>query len=120
MQSKSLRTCPSKPVGLYAAMEWGLRDVKFLGPFSFCGKKDNLNLTFHCVMNDHDDDFNVYIPTFTEKFLCLFIPNKEGDNTVVLTREDCKDVMGKKVSMRWIADKLKKKWAMKISRTSTQ
>lgn len=71
-------------------------------------------------MSDHDEDFNVYIPKFTEKFICLIIPNKKGDNSVVLTKEDCQEVMGKKVSMQWIADKLKKKWAVTISRTSTQ
>lgn len=115
MQSKSLRTCPSKPVGLYAALEWGLRDVKFLGPFSFCGSKEDINLTFHCTMNDYDSDFNVFIPSFTEKYICIIIPNKKGDNSVLLTRDDCKGVMGSKVSMQWIAEKLKKKWAMPIS-----
>ena len=120
MQSKSLRTCPSKPVGLYAALEWGLRDVKFLGPFSFCGRKDKVNLTFHCVMNDYDSNFNVFIPSFTEKYICIVLPNKKGDNSVLLTREDCMDVMGGSVSMQWIADKLKKKWAMEISPISTQ
>lgn len=119
MQSKSLRTCPSKPVGLYAAIEWGLRDVKFLSPYSFCGSKDSVNLTFHCIMSDYDSDFNVYIPSFSEKYICIVIPNKSGDNGVVLTHEDCREVMGKKVSMKWIAEKLKKKWAMPISPTST-
>ena len=71
-------------------------------------------------MSDYDKDFNVYIPKFTEKFICLIIPNKKGDNSVILTKEDCQEVMGKKVSMQWIADKLKKKWAVTISRTSTQ
>lgn len=69
-------------------------------------------------MNDYDPDFNVFIPLFTEKYICIIIPNKKGDNSVLLTREDCADVMGGKVSMQWIADKLKKKWAMKISPTS--
>ena len=119
MQSKRLQTCPSKPVGLYAAVEWGLRDITFLGPYSFCGTKDNTNLTFHCIMQDYDQNFDVYIPKFDEKFICLVIPNKEGDNSVVLTRDDCKEVMGSKVSLEWIAQKLRRKWEMKISRTST-
>lgn len=119
MQSKSLRTCPSKPLGLYAALEWGLRDITFLSPFSFRATKGSVNLTFHCIMTDHDNNLNIFIPKFTEEFLCLYIPNKKGDNTVVLTREDCKDVMGSKVSMQWIADKLKKKWEMTLSQTST-
>jgi hypothetical protein len=119
MQSKSLQTCPSKVGGLYAAMEWGLRNIAFLGPYSFCGNKDNVNLTFHCHMQDYDEDFNVYIPQFTEKYIMLIIPNKKGDNSVLLTKDDCADVMGSKVSMKWIANKLRRKWEMKISRTST-
>lgn len=70
-------------------------------------------------MNDYDPDFNVFIPSFTEKYICIVLPNKQGDNSVLLTREDCAGVMGTSVSMQWIADKLKKKWAMKISPTST-
>lgn len=66
-------------------------------------------------MNDYDSDFNVFIPSFTEKYICIIIPNKKGDNSVLLTRDDCKGVMGSKVSMQWIAEKLKKKWAMPIS-----
>ena len=70
-------------------------------------------------MRDHDKDMNIFIPKFTEEYLCLYIPNKKGDNAVVLTKEDCEGVMGTKVSMQWIADKLKKKWAMSTSPTST-
>ena len=119
MQSKSLQTCPSKPVGLYAAVEWGLRNITFLGPYSFCGSKDNVNLTFHCNMQDYDEDFDVYIPEFTEKYIMLIIPNKDGDNSVLLTKDDCADVMGSKVSLKWISNKLRRKWEMKVSRTST-
>ena len=119
MQSRSLRTCPSKPLGLYAAIEWGLRDVKFLGPFSFCATKNENKLTFHCTMSDHDKDFKIYIPKFTEQYICVTIPNKKGDNSVLLSREDCEGVMGTRVSMQWIADKLKKKWELKISNRST-
>jgi len=119
VQSRSLQTCPSKVVGLYAALEWGLRNIEFLGPYSFCGRKDNVNLTFHCNMQDYDEDFMVYVPEFTEKFICLTFPNKKGDNSVVLTREDCIPVMKTKVSMKWIAEKLKRKWEMKIYPIST-
>ena len=70
-------------------------------------------------MQDYDEDFQIYIPEFTEKFICLVIPNKKGDNSVVLTREDCEPVMKTKVSMKWNADKLKLKWEMKIYPIST-
>jgi len=69
-------------------------------------------------MIDYDIDFKVFIPSFTEKYICIIIPNKKGDNSVLLTRDDCSSVMGSKVSMQWIADKLKKKWEMKISPAS--
>jgi len=119
MQSKSLRTCPSKPVGLYAAIEWGLRDIKFLSPFSFSGTKNGSEHTFYCIMKDYDKEFNVYIPSFTEQFICITLPNKSGDNSILLSNKDCEHVMGKKVSMLWLSEKLKKKWAMKISPIST-
>ena len=64
---------------------WKVKDITFLGPYSFCGSKDKVNLTFHCSMQDYDEDFMVY--TVTEKFICLVIPNKKGDNSVVLTRK---------------------------------
>lgn len=100
-------------------MEWGLRDVTFLGPYSFCGRKEDINLTFHCIMQDYDPNFDVYIPKFDEKYICLVIPNKTGDNSVLLSKDDCKEVMGSKVSLKWISQKLRRKWEMKISRTST-
>ena len=59
-------------------------------------------------MSDHDKDFKIYIPKFTEQYIC-----------VLLSRKDCEDVMGTRVSMEWIADKLKAKWEMKISNRST-
>jgi hypothetical protein len=119
MQSSSLRTCPSKPLGLYAGFEWGLRDVKFLSPFSFSGNKDGTTFKFHVAVSDYDKEFNVAIPTFTEPFIILFIPNKTGDNCVLLSMDRCSSELGKKVSMQWIADNLSRKWAMKISPTST-
>ncbi len=70
-------------------------------------------------MQDYDEDFEVYIPEFTEKYIMLMIPNKKGDNSVLLTKDDCADVMGGKVSLKWISNKLKRKWEMKVSRIST-
>ncbi len=118
MQS-SLRTCPSKPLGLYAGLEWGLGNIRFLSPFSFSGTKQGVTHTFHVSMQDYDKDFNLYIPEFEEQYIVLFIPNKSGDNAVLLTRDGCLDKMCSMVSLKWISKKLKKKWAMKISPIST-
>lgn len=115
MQSRKLKDYPSKPLGLYAAMEWGLKNVKFLSPFSFCGSKDGKEMTFHTYMEDHDKNFDVFIPEFTEDYIILFIPNKAGDNSIVLTLEDCLSEMGNKVSMEWLAKRIKRKWAMEYS-----
>lgn len=70
-------------------------------------------------MQDYDKDFNVFIPRFEEEYICICLPNKSGDNNVLLTKDDCKDVMNQKVSMKWISQRIKKKWETKISPTST-
>lgn len=114
MQS-SLRTCPSKPLGLYAGLEWGLGDIKFLSPFSFSGTKEGRIFHFHVAVSDYDKDFNVFLPLFTEPFIILFIPNKTGDNCVMLAGDRCSRDMGQKVSMQWVANNLSRKWEMKIS-----
>lgn len=119
MQSRTLRTYPSRPLGLYAAMEWGLGNIKFLSPFSFCGSRGGKTMDFHVVFNEYDEVYDIDLPEFNEQFLILLIPNKPGDNTVVLSREDCKEKMGKKVSMAWVATRIKRKWTMNLSRTST-
>ena len=100
----------SKGFGLYAAIDWGLRDVKFLSPQTFSGKKNGRAMTFHVHAENYDKDFTVSVPKFDTDFLLLFIPNKEGDNCVILTKPDTWDKIGQRVDMTWIARKLKRKW----------
>ena len=119
MQKERTRDYPSKPLGLYAAMEWGLGNIKFLSPFSFCGTKGESELTFHVSIQDYDKGFNLLLPKFNEQFLILFIPNKSGDNTILLSKEDCEMKMGSLVSMEWLSKYIKRKWNMTLSRTST-
>lgn len=119
MQKQRLQTYPSKPIGLYAAMEWGLKNVKFVSPFSFCGSKEGKELTFQVSWQDHAEDFSLLIPEFNEQYLIMYIPNKKGDNAVLLTREDCLSSMGSRVNMKWIAERIKTKWIMTTSPTST-
>ena len=117
MQSQSLQTCPSKAFGLYTSIEWGLSGVKTLSPFSFQGCKGDRDITFHSVITEADG-YSVGIPQFDEDFLLLCIANKKGDNCVVLTKEDCKESMGKSVDFKWIAKHLKRKFNVQYSSTS--
>jgi len=100
----------SKGFGAFAAIEWGLRDVKFLSPQIFSGKKNGRTMTFHVHAENYDKDFTVSMPKFNTDFLLLFIPNKEGDNCVIMTKEDSWDKIESRVDMTWIASKLKRKW----------
>ena len=43
-------------------------------------------MSFHVHAENYDKDFTVSVPKFDTDFLLLFIPNKEGDNCVILTR----------------------------------
>jgi hypothetical protein len=100
----------SKGFGAFAAIEWGLRDLKFLSPQTFSGRKGSREMTFTVHAENYDSDFSVSVPYFETDFLLLFIPNKEGDNCVVLTRADTWEKRGLKVDMTWISKKLKRKW----------
>lgn len=103
-------TSLSKGFGAFAAIEWGLRDVKFLSPQTFSGSKNGRTMTFHVHAENYDKDFTVGVPYFDTDFLLLFIPNKEGDNCVILTRADSWEKRASRVDMTWIARKLKRKW----------
>lgn len=107
----------SKGFGLYAMIEWGLRDVRFLSPQTFSGKKGERTMTFTAAMRNYDKDFMVPIPGFDTNYLILFIPNKEGDNCIIL--EEKKGVVWNedKVSLNWIANNLKRKWNARYKTT---
>jgi len=100
----------SKGFGLYAIMDWGLGDVKFLSPQTFSGKKHGRTMSFFVHAEDYDKDFTISIPNFDTDFLIVFIPNKEGDNCVVLDGAEASEMIGKRVEMTWIANRLKRKW----------
>lgn len=117
MQSQRLQTFPSKAIGLYASIEWGLSGVKTLSPFSFAGRKGDKELTFHTKML-YSKDYMVDIPKFEEQFLVLCILNKQGDNCVVLTKQACEDVMGSQVDFHWVAKHLKRKFHVQYTPTS--
>jgi len=100
----------SKGFGLYAAMDWGLRDIRFLSPQTFSGKKDGRTMSFFVHLEEYDEDFTISIPHFDTEFLIAFIPNKEGDNCVILTHKDASEKIGCRVEMTWISQNLKRKW----------
>ena len=91
-------------------IEWGLGDIKFLSPQTFSASKGGRSMSFHVHAENYDKNFSVSIPKFDTDFLLLFIPNKEGDNCVILTKEDTWEKRGNRVDMKWISKKLKRKW----------
>lgn len=91
-------------------IEWGLRDIEFLSPQTFSACKKGRRMSFHVHAENYDKDFTVSVPKFDTDFLLLFIPNKEGDNCVILTRPDTWEKIGQRVDMVWISKKLKRKW----------
>ena len=97
MQKKPTETSHSKGIALLMSVEWGLRDIRFLSPHSFSASKDEKVFEFFVYTSPHDDNFDVMIPEFNNEYLILFIPNKTGDNCVLMTCVDCLESMGSKV-----------------------
>lgn len=102
-------TCHSKALGLVCVIEWGLGDIEFLSPSSFKAKGKDRKHTFHAIITSHYNTM-VDIPVFDEEFLVMLIDNKEGDNLILLTHNDCVDVKGTSVDFHWLAPRIKKKF----------
>jgi len=117
-QKKKRQTCLSKALGLYARIEWGLRDVKILSPFSFSAIKETETFSFRTHQCDHDESMDVYLPEFNEQFIIVFIPNKKADNCILMRREDCLGSMASNVTMKWLASKILKKWRVNLKEIS--
>jgi hypothetical protein len=98
---------PSKLFANFALFEWGLSSFKLLGPHSFMGVgKEDKEVTFFCHIENHKD-FTVSIPSNNEDFVILCIPNKAGDNCVVMKSSDCS---GRVMSLEEIAKVIKRKF----------
>ena len=100
---------PSKLLAVYASIEWGLRDIEFLGPHYF---KSNHG-KFGCRVVDHEDS-SIFInwreDQKDDEYEVYIIRNKEGDNAVLFRAIDLEPMSNKWVSFEWIAKHLKKKW----------
>jgi len=103
-----MKNCPSKPFSLFTSLDWGLRDVKVTSPFSFSARKNGLEMSFKCVIMYHNNGM-VMMKKYDEDYLLLLIPNKKGDNFIVLTKEDCEEQMEELVSFEWLAPRIKRK-----------
>lgn len=105
-----------KPVAIWASLEWGLKVIAF-GPRSFQAvTEDGEILVISCLIQDHVDS-SLIIPKFNNSYLVICIPNKEGDNCVLLTRDDCINHFNQKVTFKWVAKTLRKKFRIGISMT---
>lgn len=110
MHQQQLTTSPSKLIGLYASIEWGLRDIKFLSPHSFSSNHG----TFTCAYKTHEDG-KVFVSwredMRDDEYDVFIIRNKElGDNAVLFRSKDLEPMSNKWITFEWIAKHLKKKW----------
>lgn len=97
-------------------MEWGLKDVEFLSPYSF---RCNHGL-FYCRQRNHEDS-KIFIEWYDDEkdheYVVYLIPNKRGDNCVLFRAKDIAPMSNKWVTFEWIAKHLKKKWRIDVSTT---
>ena len=104
----------SKGLVLFARLEWGLGDVKSLGPSSFSGTKNGKTINFTSHTSQYDKDYMVELPHKDgSDYIVLFIPNKEGDNVVMMDSKECQ--WGEKVSMQWISKRIKYKTRFSVT-----
>lgn len=83
--------------------------MKSLGPSLFSGSKGGKVIKFKLNTSNYDADYMVRIPdTDGSDFVALFVPNKTGDNFVLLESSVVPEGGGQ-VSMQWIADNIKYK-----------
>ena len=99
--------CLSKVFSIYARLEFGIGDVKVINPFLFtgCPKGSNKRYEFHCQSYNHIDT-KIFIPKFNDT-LFILIPNKKGDNFIVLKESDLKDKMDGMVDFKTLANVIK-------------
>lgn len=116
MLSKEAMTCPSKAIALYGTMEWGLKNIEFLSPYSF---RCNHGL-FYCRVKDHEDS-KIFVEWYEQRqddeYVVYIIPNKKGDNAVLFLAKDIDPMSNKYMSFEWIAKHLKKKWRVDLTYT---
>jgi hypothetical protein len=100
-----------------AIMEWGLRIVEFLDPYSFAAvSKDTGEVfKFQVSIQDLNSSFSVKLYDTDADMIIIVINGKKGDNAVLLKSEDCKEEIGGDVSYSYIAEKLKKKWHVRFT-----
>ena len=101
--------CLSKAFSVYARLEFGIGDVKVISPFLFSGspKGSNKRYEFHCHSENHVGA-KLFIPKFKDT-LFMLIPNKKGDNFIVLKEADLKDKMNGMVDFKTLANVIKYK-----------
>jgi len=101
---------PSKPLALWAAIEWGLRDVKITSPSSFSATSMEKRIHFHVFIKNHRNAFvDLGVDSVDEGVVLLLIPNKAGDNFVVIKSEDLSSINLRNLSFEEIAKTLKRK-----------
>jgi hypothetical protein len=102
-----------KAIGTLICIEWGLRIVEFLDPFSFLAvsTKTGVIVSIRCEVLEQikkDGSYCVYMTKPEEEYYIGIIPEKVGDNVVLIKSDLMKDGSSA-YPYKWIADNLKAK-----------
>jgi len=89
-------------------MEWGLKDFRIISPHLFSAKANGKEYVFYVNIENHTD-YKLSKPTHDADFYAILIPNKKGDNLILLTKSDLMSHSGQFLDFNWIASNLKKK-----------
>lgn len=108
--AKRVMNYPSKPFALWAAIEWGLCGVKITSPSSFSATSNGRQLHFQIFIKNHRKAFvDLGVDSVDDGFVLLLIPNKSGDNFVVIKSEDLASLNLRNLSFEELAKVIKRK-----------
>lgn len=89
-------------------MEWGLKDFRIISPHLFSAKANDKEYVFFVNIENHIN-YKLSKPNHDADFYVILIPNKNGDNLILLTRSDLMAHSECFLDFNWIASNLKKK-----------
>ena len=84
--------------------------MKITSPYSFSAYSKGKKMTFQVFMKSHNNAFiDLGVSSIDAEFVLLFIPNKRGDNFVVMKAKDLDNVPLNRISFEELAKVIKRK-----------
>lgn len=110
-----------KAIGTLVCIEWGLRIVEFLDPFSFlaASTRTGVIVSVRCEVLEQQRKNGTYCVDMTkpeEEYYIGIIPDKVGDNVVLIKSDVMKDGC-ENYAYQWIAENLKAKLRIDVTTT---